>query len=67
MEIDEFKDFVRSLRRLEIILGNAKKSLVLRKLTRSYVRKSIVSSQNIKAGDIFNSSNLTTKRPGTGP
>ena len=67
MEIDEFKDFVRSLRRLEIILGNAKKEpSPSEKLTRSYVRKSIVSSQNIKAGDIFNSSNLTTKRPGTG-
>lgn len=29
-------------------------------------RKSIVASQNIKKGSIFNEENLTTKRPGTG-
>ena len=67
MEIDEFHDFVRSLRRVEIALGKAKKEpSPSEKATQAFVRKSIVTSQSIKAGDIFSPDNLTTKRPGTG-
>jgi N,N'-diacetyllegionaminate synthase len=30
------------------------------------VRKSLVASQTIKAGEVFSAQNITTKRPGTG-
>ena len=30
------------------------------------MRKSLVASQAIKAGEIFSTKNITTKRPGTG-
>ena len=66
MEIDEFHDLSDHCAE-EIALGRAKKEpSPSEKATQAFVRKSIVTSQSIKAGDIFSPDNLTTKRPGTG-
>lgn len=67
MEINDFKDFVKSLRRIEVALGQTTKKPSTTELsTRELVRKSIVSTQMIKVGEVFDTHNLTTKRPGTG-
>ena len=67
MEIEEFKDFIQSIRRVSVALGMEKKEPSAKeKATLNLVRKSIVSAKKIKAGEVFNSYNLTTKRPGTG-
>lgn len=67
MEIDEFYEFVKSIRRLEIALGSNKKvPSISEKATSKLVRKSIVSRTIISKGDVFSEENLGTKRPGDG-
>lgn len=67
MEINDFKDFVKSIRRIEVALGQTTKQPSATELsTRELVRKSIVSTQVIRVGDVFDTHNLTTKRPGFG-
>ena len=38
----------------------------MKKKTKLLVRKSLVARIDIKKGEIFNTKNITTKRPGTG-
>ena len=67
LPVKELKDFVNNLRLSKIILGK-------RRLQRSkaennnkkIVRKSLVAKKIIRKVEIFLSSNLTCKRPGTG-
>jgi len=67
MEISEFQDFVKSIRRTETILGEPiKKPTFSEQLTLKLVRKSIVALTDVKAGELFSADNVTTKRPGTG-
>ncbi len=57
----EFKQMVVAVRKVEkMLLANKKNADFLNK---KYVRKSIVASKDIKKGDVFNESNITTKRP----
>jgi N,N'-diacetyllegionaminate synthase len=58
---------VKSIRRVETALGNGVKKPSNSELKNiNIVRKSIVASRPIKAGEIFGPENLAVKRPGTG-
>ena len=67
LEPDELKQMVSSIRNIEKAMGDGQK-----KPSRSerdnirIVRKSIVASKKIKAGEKFTEENLAVKRPGTG-
>ncbi len=67
LEPNEFKSLIDSIRNIEKGFGNFNK-----KITKSekqiilIARKSIVASRNIKKGEIFNTKNITVKRPATG-
>ena len=67
LEPDELSAMVRSIRNIEIALGNGIKSpspSELKNLT--IARKSIVAAQTITIGELFTENNLTVKRPGSG-
>jgi N,N'-diacetyllegionaminate synthase len=58
---------VQAIRNVELALGDGKKRIMPSELAnREIARKSIVSMQAIKAGEVFTMQNLTSKRPGTG-
>ena len=67
LEPDELKQMVSSIRNIEEAMGDGLKmpSKSERDNIR-VVRKSIVASKNIKAGEKFTEDNLDVKRPGTG-
>jgi N,N'-diacetyllegionaminate synthase len=66
-EPHEFAAMVKSIRRVETALGNGVKKPSNSELKNiNIVRKSIVASRPIKAGEIFRPENLAVKRPGTG-
>ena len=67
LEPDELKQMVASIRNVEEAMGDGLKmpSKSERDNIR-VVRKSIVASKNIKAGEKFTEENLAVKRPGTG-
>jgi N,N'-diacetyllegionaminate synthase len=67
LEPDELESLVKSVRNTEIALGDSKKKLTdFEKENLNLARKSIVAKKEIKKGEIFSDSNLTTKRPGGG-
>lgn len=67
LEPQELKEMVRSIRNIESALGSSEKKVSPSERNNITVaRKSIVASRCIKRGEILNSENLTTKRPGTG-
>jgi N,N'-diacetyllegionaminate synthase len=56
-----------AIRQIEQALGDGiKKPSNREKGNIPVVRKSIIAARKIKAGEIFNAENMTTKRPGTG-
>ena len=58
---------VSAIRNIEIALGDGIKRLTPSEVrNKAVARKSLVASQKIKAGEIFNAQNITTKRPGSG-
>ena len=58
---------VDSIRNIELALGDGmKQPAESEKKNMAVARKSIISSKNIKAGEIFTEENLTVKRPGDG-
>lgn len=64
---EELKGMIRAIRQIEKAMGNGiKKPTSAELLNKKVVRKSIVAMQNIKKGEKFSQSNLTTKRPGSG-
>lgn len=64
---DELKAMVSSIRNIESAKGDGcKKVTGSEAVNRGVVRKSIVASRGIKAGEVFSEENLTVKRPGTG-
>ncbi len=67
LEPAELSAMVRSIRNIEIALGNGKKipSAGERK-NMAAARKSIVAACTIYKGELFTEENLTVKRPGTG-
>ena len=67
LEPDELAAMVRSIRHVELALGDGVKRPSPSELkNRPVARKSIVASRPIRAGDLLTADNLVTKRPGTG-
>ena len=67
LEPHELADMVNGIRNIEKAMGTGEKTPSESELANiDVVRKSIIASKSIKAGEIFSEDNLTTKRPGTG-
>ena len=67
LEPGELKSMVEGIRNIEVALGDGIKHLMPGETDiREIARKSIVTCQPIKVGEVFSAENLTTKRPGTG-
>lgn len=65
--IKEFKNFVESIRKIEIILGSTKKIFSKEeKQIRNVARKSVISRIDLYRNQIINPKDITFKRPGTG-
>ena len=65
--IEEFRALVSSIRKIERALGSPNKQFsAAEQGVRLMARKSIVSTRDIAAGDIFRKEDVTFKRPGTG-
>ncbi|MCE5181754.1 MAG: N-acetylneuraminate synthase [Anaerolineaceae bacterium] len=67
LEPEDLKAMVAAIRNIEIALGDGIKRLTPSEArNKPVVRKSLVASQTIKAGEVFSAQNITAKRPGTG-
>ena len=67
LDPDELKAMVRSVRKVEKIMGDGLKLPSASELNnRDVARKSLVAAMDILAGEKFSKKNLTVKRPGTG-
>jgi len=67
LEPHELKAMVSAIRNIEIALGDGVKRLTpSEERNKNVVRKSLVASQAIKAGETFSAQNMTCKRPGSG-
>lgn len=67
LEPAELKAMVAAIRNIELALGDGVKKPSETELENSLVaRKSLVAACPIQKGDYFSSTNMTTKRPGTG-
>jgi N,N'-diacetyllegionaminate synthase len=67
LEPPELSALVLAIRNIELALGDGIKRPSLSEINnKTAVRKSLVTSQAIKAGEVFTPENLTTKRPGSG-
>ena len=67
LEPNELKDMIKSIRNIEIAMGDYEKRPSDAEMkNRKVARKSIVASRKIKIGEILGENNLTTKRPGNG-
>ncbi|MBM3251686.1 MAG: N-acetylneuraminate synthase, partial [Candidatus Omnitrophica bacterium] len=67
LEPNELKSMVKAIRNIEISLGESIKRPSPSELkNRSLVRKSIIAKRYIKKGEVFDESNITTKRPDIG-
>ena len=67
LEPHELRSMVEMIRNVEDGLGNAVKEPTIGEMkNREIVRKSIVASRMIKAGEVFSRENICCKRPGTG-
>lgn len=67
MEFNSFLEMVNGIREVEEILGNSKLEPTEEEIKNKKVaRKSLVAKSKIAKGEVFNESNITSKRPGTG-
>ncbi|WP_276389058.1 N-acetylneuraminate synthase [Eudoraea chungangensis] len=67
LEPGELKEMVRSIRNIEMAMGNGIKEPSKSEVkNKEIARKSIVASQSINKGEYFSERNLAVKRPGTG-
>lgn len=67
LEPAELGSMISAIRNIEVALGDGVKRLMPSEVSnRPIVRKSIVASRSIKAGELFSANNVTAKRPGTG-
>lgn len=67
IEPDELRAMVSAIRNIEVALGDGIKKITPSEVkNRPIIRKSLVVSQDIKAGELFDAQNITAKRPGTG-
>jgi N,N'-diacetyllegionaminate synthase len=67
LEPEELKAMVAAIRNIEVALGDGIKRITSSEArNKTVVRKSLVASETIKAGEAFSAQNITAKRPGTG-
>lgn len=67
LEPEGLNAMVKAIRNIEVALGDGIKRLTPSEVSnKSIVRKSLIASRDIKAGELFTAENITTKRPGTG-
>lgn len=67
LEPHELKVLIDEIRMIETVLGSSNKQVTSDEEENRYkLRKSIVTNDRIKTGDIFTFNNLSIKRPGTG-
>ena len=67
LDPQELSSLVVGVRQIELALGNSAKIPTPSELkNRSIVRKSLVSLEKIRKGELFNDNNLGCKRPGNG-
>lgn len=67
LEPEELAQMVKAIRQVEVALGNGSKiPAPSERKNMAIARKSIVAARDIKAGEVLNEENLTTKRPGSG-
>ena len=67
LEPVELKLMVAAIRNIEVALGDGiKRPTPSETRNKPVARKSLVASQAIRAGEVFNEKNVTAKRPGTG-
>lgn len=67
LEPDELEAMVKAIRNIEKAMGDGIKApSESEKANMAVVRKSIIATCDIRAGEVFTEENLTTKRPGTG-
>lgn len=67
IEPDELAAMVRAIRNVEMALGDGTKRATQAELRNlPFARKSLVASRDIRAGEIFDDSNIAAMRPGTG-
>ncbi|MDB6059942.1 MAG: N-acylneuraminate-9-phosphate synthase [Verrucomicrobiaceae bacterium] len=67
LEPAELKAMVNAIRNIELALGDGtKRPTPSEEKNKAIVRKSLMASREIKAGDIFSADNIITKRPGSG-
>ncbi len=67
LEPAELKAMITAIRNIEAALGDGIKRLTPSEArNKPVVRKSLVASRAIKAGEVFTAENITSKRPGTG-
>lgn len=67
VEPDELCSMVKSIRNIELAMGNGEKHVTdSERENIAVARKSIVASKIISKGEVFTQYNITTKRPGTG-
>lgn len=67
LEPNELKQMISAIRNIEVALGDGIKQITKSESANiSVARKSIVAATEIREGEIFNSLNLTIKRPGNG-
>lgn len=66
LEPQEFAELVKGCRAVKLALGNTKKILNKEKPVLRFARESVVSTQNIRKGEILSQENISTKRPATG-
>lgn len=67
LEPHELKAMVSAIRNIELALGDGiKRPTPSESKNRAIARKSLVAARQIRAGEVFGETNVTTKRPGTG-
>ncbi|WP_128113148.1 N-acetylneuraminate synthase [Polynucleobacter necessarius] len=67
LEPDELNEMVKAIRNIEQALGDGiKRPMTSEIKNKLVVRKSLVASREIKAGEFFSAENIGAKRPGTG-
>lgn len=67
LEPEELRAMVKTIRNIELALGNGHKSVSeSERKNRTVARKSIVAACPIRKGDLLTEKNLTVKRPGNG-
>jgi len=67
LEVDEFNKMVLAIRNIELAMGDGIKRPSPSEIkNRTVVRKSLVASRQIAAGEVFSAENITAKRAGVG-